>query len=65
MEASTQEPTSSTPLGRLIVDAMDAGMVLTIVRVYRDKLYGLKSNPEGMTHGDVQDHLASCDRILG
>ena len=73
MEASTQESShidtanlrQRAPGDDLHITDEDADMVLTIIRQYRDKLCALKSNPKGMTHGDVQNHLAACDRILG
>ncbi len=66
MEENTQKATAGkiSP-GELRITGKDAEMVLAVILVYREKLCGLKSNPKGLTHGDVQNHLAACDRILG
>ena len=62
MNESTQE---AAPRESLNATAGDAALIRTVVRQYREKLLSLKSNPKGMTHGEVQAHLAACDRILG
>lgn len=39
-------------------------LVLELVRRERERLRNLSTNPRGMTHGQVQDRIAACDRIL-
>ena len=40
-------------------------MIRRLVEAHRTKLQNLRTNPKGMTHGDVQADLAACERILG
>jgi len=42
----------------------ERNLVLELVEAEREKLRNLKTNPKGMTHGEVQDRIARCDRIL-
>lgn len=41
-----------------------AGLARELIRKERESLRGLKSNPKGMTHGQVQDRIAACESIL-
>lgn len=42
----------------------DAELVRHLVAARRTHLSNLKSNPKGMTHGDVQQEIVACTRIL-
>ncbi len=40
-------------------------MIRRLVEKHYNALGSMRSNPKGMTHGDVQRDLAECAKILG